>query len=103
MTALAKLRVKAWPWRGPIGIVERNEFLDREDIHLIDAWRYLGTARSESELQELQEPGRAQFDLDTFKLLKAQIGKRGRVIRTLTRHCEKLTLTPTLSQRERGQ
>lgn len=84
MTALSKLRIKPWPYKGPIGIVEKNEFLDREDIHLVDAWRYLGTARSEADLDLLlQSQERAPFDLDTYKLLKAQMGKKGREVRKL--------------------
>jgi DNA polymerase-3 subunit epsilon len=81
MTALSKLRIKPWPYKGPIGIVEKNEFLDREDIHLVDAWRYLGTAQSEADLDLLlQSAEQAPFDLDTYKLLKAQMGKRGKVL-----------------------
>jgi DNA polymerase-3 subunit epsilon len=84
MAALARLRIPAWPYRGPIGILERNEFLDREDIHLIDAWRYLGTVRNDADLHDLlQSPERVPFDLDTWKLLKAQLKKRGSVIRKL--------------------
>jgi DNA polymerase-3 subunit epsilon len=87
MTALSKLRIKPWPYKGPIGIVEKNEFLGREDIHLVDAWRYLGTARSDADLHDLlQSPERVQFDLDTWKLLKAQLKKKGNVVRKLERH-----------------
>lgn len=86
MAALARMRLAGWPYSGPIGIVERNDFLDTEEVHLVDAWRHLGTARSESELQELlQAPPDAEFDLDVYKLLKAQLAKRGNAIRTLTR------------------
>lgn len=85
MTALSKLRIKPWPYRGPVGIVEKNAFLDREDIHLIDAWRYLGTAKSQADLDLLlQTTERTPFDLDTYKLLKAQMGKKGREVRKLS-------------------
>lgn len=84
MAALARLRLDGWPYPGPIGIVERNDFLDREEVHVIDAWRHLGTARSESELQEvLQAPADVPFDRDIYKLLKAQLAKRGTVVRIL--------------------
>jgi DNA polymerase-3 subunit epsilon len=86
MAALARLRLDGWPYAGPIGIVERNDFLDREEVHLVDAWRHLGTARSEPELKELlQTPTQVEFDLDIYKLLKAQLAKRGKAVRTLTR------------------
>lgn len=46
MAALSKLRIKPWPYKGPVGIVEKNEFLGREDIHLVDAWRYLAPPKA---------------------------------------------------------
>ncbi|MDO9009685.1 MAG: exonuclease domain-containing protein [Thiobacillus sp.] len=86
MSALARLKIAAWPYPGLIGIVERNAFLDREAVHLVDAWRHLGTARSASELAEwLQAPADVPFDLDTYKLLKAQLAKRANTVRTFTR------------------
>ena len=86
MAALARLRLDGWPYPGPIGIVERNDFLDREEVHLVDAWRHLGTACSEPELQELlQAPADAPFDPDVYKLLKTQLAKHGKAVRTLTR------------------
>jgi len=76
MAALAKLKLKAWPYPGAIGLVERNDFLDVEEIHVVDGWRYLGTAKSESEIHELLEQARlTQFDMDTYKLLKSHMAK----------------------------
>jgi DNA polymerase-3 subunit epsilon len=87
MSALARLRIDGWPYPGPVGIVERNEFLDREEVHLVDAWRYLGTARSESEIEELlQAPTQVEFDLDLYKLLKTHLAKRGCTVRGLARN-----------------
>lgn len=84
MSALARLKLPAWPHPGPVGIVERNEFLDREEVHVVDAWRHLGTARSAAEMAELlQAQPHAQFDLDIYKLLKAQLAKRGSAVRVL--------------------
>lgn len=86
MSALARLRVAAWPYRGPIGIVERNDFLDREEVHLVDAWRHLGTGHTDSEVKDLLlSPSRVQFDLDTYKLLKAHLAKRGNSVRTFSK------------------
>ncbi len=85
MAALARLRLGGWPYPGPVGIVERNAFLGREEVHVVDAWRHLGTARSESEIEELlQAPTQVEFDLDIYKLLKAQLAKRGKTVRALT-------------------
>ncbi len=76
MAALAKLKLKAWPYPGAIGLVERNDFMDVEEIHVVDGWRYLGTAKNEADIHELLEQARlTQFDMDTYKLLKSHMAK----------------------------
>lgn len=67
-TALAQLRVRPWPFKGRIGVLESGA--KRGEIIVLDRWCYLGTARSEAELGELagQHPPSA-FDLDTYKIL----------------------------------
>ncbi len=67
--ALASLRVKTWPYEGAIGLVEDDG--ERTDVHVVDNWCYLGTARSDDELQSLLEhaPARPAFDIDTYKIL----------------------------------
>ncbi len=78
-SALAKLKLRAWPYPGPVGLVERDDFRDVEEVHVVDGWRYLGTARSEAEVHELlAHAGQVPFDMDIYKLLKAHLGK-GRV------------------------
>jgi len=67
-TALAQLRVRPWPFKGRIGVLENAAM--REAIIVLDRWCYLGTVRSEAELGELQgERPPAVFDLDTYKIL----------------------------------
>ena len=68
--ALSSLHVKTWPHAGAVGLVERLGD-DRTDIHVVNNWCYLGTARSEHELHSLLEhaPARPSFDLDTYKIL----------------------------------
>lgn len=84
MAALAKLKLKTWAYPGPIGLVERNDFLDVEEVHVVNGWRYLGTARSEAEIHELLgQADPAPFDMDTYKLLKTQLGKGKLRIRQL--------------------
>jgi DNA polymerase-3 subunit epsilon len=84
MAALAKLKLQAWTHPGPIGLVERDDFLDVEEIHVVDGWRYLGTAKSEAEIHELLEKaGEARFDMDTYRLLKTHLGKGKVVVRRL--------------------
>ena len=66
--ALAQLRMRPWPFKGRIGVLENDAA--RGEIIVLDRWCYLGTVRSEAELGELQG-GRppAVFDLDTYKIL----------------------------------
>jgi DNA polymerase-3 subunit epsilon len=68
--ALASLKVKAWPYAGPIGLIESSAD-GRQDIHVVHNWCYLGTARSEDELWRVLSdmPTRPAFDLDTYKIL----------------------------------
>jgi DNA polymerase-3 subunit epsilon len=76
MAAMAKLKLEAWPYPGPIGLVERDEFMDVEEVHVVDGWRYLGTARSEVDIHDLlDQAGAAQFDRDTYKLIRSHLGK----------------------------
>jgi DNA polymerase III subunit epsilon len=68
--ALAKLRVRAWPFPGRIGIRETAAGGERCELHVLDQWCHLGTVRNDEELRELQEGSpRPLFDLDTYKIL----------------------------------
>ena len=69
MAALVGLKLAAWPLNGPALIREG------EEAHLIDAWRYLGTARSDDELDDLLNTGRPRFDRDVYKILAKYVGK----------------------------
>jgi DNA polymerase-3 subunit epsilon len=61
--ALEPLRIPAWPHRGPVGIRERS------DIHVVDQWRFLGTAQTEGELYGLLECDPCGFDPRLYVLL----------------------------------
>jgi DNA polymerase-3 subunit epsilon len=66
--ALAQLRMRPWPFKGRIGVLENGAA--RGEIIVLDRWCYLGTVRSAAELGELQgERPAAVFDLDTYKIL----------------------------------
>ena len=68
--ALAELKLQSWPYRGRIGIREGDG--DETVLHVLDHWCYLGTVRSEDELDGLE--ARPAFDLDTYKILKRFLG-----------------------------
>lgn len=70
MTALAKFKLKTWPHGSAIALVERDEFGMREDFHLIDRWRYLGTVHNEQALAErLEAAALPAFDPDIYRIL----------------------------------
>jgi DNA polymerase-3 subunit epsilon len=69
VAALTALKLAAWPFAGPALIREG------EEAHLVEGWRYLGTARSDDDLTELLAAGRPQFDRDTYRILARHIDK----------------------------
>jgi hypothetical protein len=62
------LDLEPWPFRGRIGVRETAFELDRSELIVLDRWCYLGTARGEYELRELEER-EPVFDLDTYRIL----------------------------------
>jgi DNA polymerase III subunit epsilon len=67
--ALASLKLKAWPFPGRVALRERNP-VSGDDLHVFDRWTYLGSARSEEELQALaarEVPG--GFDAHVYRVL----------------------------------
>ena len=68
--AMAPVRIPAWPSRGPALVREQAAVGERVDVHVLDAWCWLGTARDDGELGDLLEaPPRPAFDLDVTRLL----------------------------------
>jgi DNA polymerase-3 subunit epsilon len=68
--ALASLKVQTWRYAGAVGLVETGAD-GRQDVHVVNNWCCLGTARSEDEVRRMldQAPARPAFDLDTYKIL----------------------------------
>ena len=59
----------SWPFSGPVLLREGDE------THLIDSWRYLGTARDEAALYDLLENKPAPFDHNIYRILTKYAGK----------------------------
>jgi DNA polymerase III subunit epsilon len=80
--ALSALKLKAWPFPGRIALREAgpgSAILDAE-MHVFDPWTYLGTARSEEELEVLRAvPSEASFDVDVYKILVRHLSKNSRL------------------------
>src|SRR5918999_38145 len=76
-TGLARLKSADWPHRGPLGVVEEDASRDATEVHVLDRWCYLGTARCETEVAELLEAREPRFDYDHYRILSRHLGKRG--------------------------
>jgi DNA polymerase III subunit epsilon len=67
--ALSALKLKPWPFAGRVALRERGAF-DNVDLHVVDRWRYLGTARSEEELAALARRATPEpFDAHVYRVL----------------------------------
>ncbi|HEX3846208.1 MAG TPA: hypothetical protein VHV81_02420, partial [Steroidobacteraceae bacterium] len=84
--ALASLKLKSWPFPGRIALRERPpwggapEFGPATDLHVIDRWVYVGTARTEEELAALAaRESDAEFDADIYRILVRYLAKHPRV------------------------
>jgi DNA polymerase-3 subunit epsilon len=82
--ALGGLRMQTWPFEGRIGIRERSDSGNDTDLHILEHWCHIGTARSDDELEELQS-GTSQpvFDLDTYRLLSRFLEQRSQRIEVI--------------------
>jgi DNA polymerase-3 subunit epsilon len=68
--ALASLRLRAWPFPGPVGIRERANDGPGTLLHVVDRWQHLGTARDESEVTEVLRAGTERpFDPDGYRIV----------------------------------
>ncbi|RBB92727.1 hypothetical protein C3E97_033560 [Pseudomonas sp. MWU12-2115] len=71
MQALARIKVKPWPFPAPVAVVETDEVTGVAVEHVFDRWCYLGSrATGEQALA-----GTPSFDIDTYKLLDAYLKK----------------------------
>jgi DNA polymerase-3 subunit epsilon len=69
VSALVGLKLVSWPFTGPALIRECDE------AHLIEGWRYLGTAKTDEEVHALLDGSRPPFERDTYKTLSKYVGK----------------------------
>jgi DNA polymerase III subunit epsilon len=64
LIVLQSLKIAAWPYPCPVGIREGS------DLHVVDAWCHLGTARHEADAWDLLENGLPAFDKDAYNVLR---------------------------------
>lgn len=66
--ALAGAGPRAWPWSGPVMVVERHAASGREAFHVFDQWCRLGSAADEAGARALAGAPR-RFDIDVHRIL----------------------------------
>src|SRR5262249_22636468 len=67
--AIAKHALKRWPYRGMVGVRETSLTRDRNEVHVLSDWCWLGSARNDADLQAILEaPPRVEFDLDIYRV-----------------------------------
>ena len=74
--ALSALKIKSWPFPGRIAVQERHssgfaaDGSREADVHVLENWSYLGTARSSDELDALNTAQAPRgFDVDVYRIL----------------------------------
>jgi DNA polymerase III subunit epsilon len=81
--ALSSLKLKSWPFPGRIALREPDPWAGAAsatdggaDLHVLDQWMYLGTARSEEELSALAaQESNGHFDPDVYRILVRYFSK----------------------------
>ncbi len=78
LAALKPLRLKPWPWRGPIAISEIFEPTGRTALHVFDRWCLLGSVHDGAAADELlgDLPPR-RFDFERYRLLSRWLAQPG--------------------------
>ena len=68
--ALVSLRVKPWPFAGPVGIREAAAQGTGTVLHVVDRWQHIGTAHDEQEIEGLLRAGGGRvFDADSYRIV----------------------------------
>jgi DNA polymerase-3 subunit epsilon len=77
--ALSPLALKPWPFPGRVALRERGA-LGAVELHVVDHWTYLGTARSEEDLASLAaKEAVARFDPQVYRILVRHLANRPRL------------------------
>lgn len=82
--ALAPFKLRAWPYRGPVGVQETSG-LGWTQVHVIDRWQYLGSMQ-EGEPFEPIFACDGRFDTDAYRILVKHLTPTARNVRPLPAH-----------------
>jgi DNA polymerase-3 subunit epsilon len=77
--ALEPWRMPAWPYAGPIALIEDAGIGVACDWHVIDRWRWLGTAHDGTQARALAHaPQLPPFDADQFRIVQTALERVAR-------------------------
>lgn len=95
LAALARQKLLRWPFAGPALLREgRSENDKRDYAHVIDRWRYLGTATCDDDLHALLDARLPAFDRDTYRLLLKHAGRLSPLPTAVATRCAPIDDTP---------
>jgi DNA polymerase-3 subunit epsilon len=87
--ALLPFKLKAWPWRGPVGVRETGS-RGVSQVHVVDRWQYLGSlvAGDDDGWPRLRRDALSfqvedAFDADTYRILSRYLKPGDRNVRVL--------------------
>lgn len=87
VSAFSKLKVKPWPFSGPIMIEEKHDFTSKSEYFLINEWCYLGSIiYDDNGVEKKSMSQKIEFDVDIYKILLRflQSEKNLHMIKTLS-------------------
>ena len=70
--ALENIRFATWPFYGRIALKEKNLVTGDLQYHVVDQWRYIGSAKSRMDAIKIKNPYSVEdpFDIDCYKIIK---------------------------------
>lgn len=77
MTALAGLRLRAWPYPGAVVFAEHDATHERSAFHAFDQWCHLGSRDSLEEARDLTHKPQRTFDAEIFRILHRWLSQPG--------------------------
>lgn len=78
--AMSSQRIEAWPHDSALIFTERCAQTERCDYHVVDQWRWLGSARTRAEAEKLVgSAAGGQFDLDSYRILLRALSADGAI------------------------
>ena len=73
--ALENVKFATWPFYGRIALKEKNLHTGDLQYHVVDQWRYIGSANSRVDAIRIKNPYSSEdpFDIDCYKIIKRYI------------------------------